>query len=80
MTTDKARVGLRAVFMGHDEAFHGYREGRVGTILCDANFDSSGLASNWGEGCCGWTPDEEKEIYLTALADLELVNGSPTYV
>jgi hypothetical protein len=74
----KMKIGDRARFTGSDQVFHyGEREGKVGTIVLDANLDPHG--SNFGGGTCGWTPlmheyidGKDAGVYITALEDLTL--------
>ena len=66
------KIGDRARFIGWDAVFHfGERTGKLGMIVTDADLDLTG--SNFGGGTCGWQPDGEKGIYLTALSDLEIL-------
>ena len=66
------RVGTRARFVGKDNVFQdGEREGKVGTVILDANLDPNG--SNFGAGFCFWGIDGESGMYLTAISDLEAV-------
>jgi hypothetical protein len=59
----------RMRFTGRDTVFHnGEREGKVGTIVLDANLDRN---NNFADGtvCC-WQIDGQDGVYITALADL----------
>jgi hypothetical protein len=59
----------RMRFVGYDDVFHyGEREGKTGTIVCDANLERG---SNFANGTiCGWQIDGQDGVYITALADL----------
>ena len=64
------KIGYRAKFVARDRVFHGgEREGKTGVIRTDATLSYTG--SNFGGGTCGWQPDGDKGLYLTALSDLE---------
>jgi hypothetical protein len=64
-------VGDRAKFIGRDTVFHeGQREGKIGTIVLDANLNKG---SNFGGGTCGWQVDGGTGVYITSFADLEAV-------
>jgi hypothetical protein len=64
------KIGDRARFTAKDRVFHyGEREGKVGTIVLDANLEKG---SNFNNGTCAWQIDGEPGVYMTALEDLTL--------
>jgi hypothetical protein len=64
------KIGDRARFTTKDRVFHyGEREGRVGTIVLDANLSAG---RNFGGGTCCWQSDGDEGVYVTALEDLTL--------
>lgn len=75
ISPESAKIGLRAKFTGRDRVFHGgQREGKVGTIVTDANGHQG---SNFGadpalglNGCCGWQLDGDPALFTTGLEDL----------
>lgn len=71
----QAKIGNRARFVGKDHVFSPRtREGKVGTIVTDANLDPRG--SNFGGGTCGWKLEGYDGLFITDLADLELVSDT----
>jgi hypothetical protein len=67
------KIGDRARFTAKDKQFHyGEREGKVGTILGDANLDAVAMPPNFGGGTCMWQIDGDDGVYITALEDLTL--------
>lgn len=66
-----AKLGDRARFTANDTVFHfGQREGKVGTIVLDADLEEG---TNFGGLTCGWQPDGDNGIYITGLDELEIV-------
>jgi len=67
------KIGDRARFIGKDTQFHnGEREGKVGTIVLDANLDSLPVLEDFSGGTCGWQIDGDPGVFVTALEDLTL--------
>ena len=65
------KIGDRAKFVGYDDVFReGQRQGKMGTIVLDAALNKG---ENFGGGTCGWKVDDQPGVYITALADLEIV-------
>jgi hypothetical protein len=68
------KIGDRARFTAKDRVFHsGEREGKVGTIVLDANMDAD-PKHPLPSGTCGWQVDGDDGVYITALEDLELLS------
>ena len=66
------KIGDRMRFVGHDHVYHdGEREGKVGTVVLDANLDKG---TNFGDGTCVWHPDNQPFDYITSFDNLEPEN------
>lgn len=67
-----AKTGQRAKYIGPDKVFHeGQRLGKTGTIVLDAELERG---SNFGGETCGWQADGDEGVYVTGLAELELLS------
>jgi hypothetical protein len=70
ITQEAAKIGMRARFTALDPQYRGAREGKVGTIVTDADLNADEGSTDFGGSSCGWQADGEVDIYITALADL----------